>query len=73
MWLFFALASISRSKFPFNIDWWEFRCPLGVYTMATTTFATELPPPFFRVPGTIFSLIVVTSWIVVAAGILKKS
>lgn len=22
VWLFFALASISRSKFPFNIGWW---------------------------------------------------
>ncbi|KAE8346832.1 voltage-dependent anion channel-domain-containing protein [Aspergillus arachidicola] len=32
VWLFFALASIVRCKsFPFNIGWWGFTFPLGVF------------------------------------------
>ena len=29
VWLFFALASISCSKFRFNMGWWGFTFPLG--------------------------------------------
>ncbi|KAJ9602017.1 Plasma membrane sulfite pump involved in sulfite metabolism [Cladophialophora chaetospira] len=67
IWLFFALASISRSKFPFNMGWWGFTFPLGVYSVSTTTLAKELPSGFFRVLGTVFSLTVVLLWLVVFA------
>jgi len=73
VWLFFALASISRSRFPFNIGWWGFTFPLGVFSVATTMLAVELPSLFFKVLGTIFSLVVVLLWIIVLAGTLKKS
>lgn len=53
VWLFFALASITRSKFPFNMGWWGFTFPLGVFTVATTTIAKELPSLFFKVLGTV--------------------
>ncbi|PKY08646.1 C4-dicarboxylate transporter/malic acid transport protein [Aspergillus campestris IBT 28561] len=73
VWLFFALASITRSKFPFNMGWWGFTFPLGVFTTATTTIAKELPSLFFKVLGTIFSVIVILLWIVVTIGTLVKS
>ena len=66
IWMFFALASISRSKFPFNMGWWGFTFPLGVYAVSTTTLAKDLPSSFFKVLGTIFSLCVVLLWLVVA-------
>lgn len=53
VWLFFALASITRSRFPFNMGWWGFTFPLGVFTTATTTIAKELPSLFFKVLGTV--------------------
>ena len=53
VWLFFALASISRSKFPFNMGWWGFTFPLGVFTVSTTTLGKELPSLFFDVLGTV--------------------
>jgi len=53
VWLFFAIASISRSKFPFNMGWWGFTFPLGVYAVATDTFGKELPSAFFSVLGTV--------------------
>lgn len=68
VWLFFALASISRTMFPFNLGWWGFTFPLGVYSVATTTLAKELPSVFFKVLGTILSLTVVLLWIVVSLG-----
>lgn len=67
VWLFFALASITRSKFPFNMGWWAFTFPLGVYCVSTTTLATELPSTFFKVLGTIFSVLVVLLWLLVSA------
>lgn len=74
VWLFFALASIyTCKKFPFNMGWWGFTFPLGVYTVATTTFGQEIPSAFFRVLGTIFSLSVTLLWIVVASGTLYRA
>lgn len=43
VWLFFAMASITLSKFPFNMGWWAFTFPLGVYCVSTNTLAIELP------------------------------
>lgn len=71
IWLFFALASISRSRFPFNMGWWGFTFPLGVYSIATTTIAKELPSLFFKLLGTILSIIVVLLWIIVSLGTFK--
>lgn len=53
VWLFFAIASIGSSKFPFNIGWWGFTFPLGVFTVSTTTIGKELPSRFFDVLGTV--------------------
>ncbi|GAM83825.1 hypothetical protein ANO11243_018150 [Dothideomycetidae sp. 11243] len=50
LWMFFAVASITRSRFLFNMGWWGFTFPLGVYSVL----------------GTVFSLIVVALWLVVS-------
>lgn len=71
VWLFFALASISKSKFPFNMGWWGFTFPLGVMTVSTTQMAKELPSAFFKVLGSMFTVVVVLLWLVVSAGTIK--
>ncbi|KAL4897481.1 malate permease [Aspergillus ambiguus] len=72
VWLFFALASIIRSKrFPFNIGWWGFTFPLGVFATCTSEMGMELPSKFFRVLGTVVSLCVVVLWMVVSVGTMK--
>jgi tellurite resistance protein TehA-like permease len=53
VWLFFAFASITRRPFPFNMGWWGFTFPLGVYTTSTLQMAAELPSNFFKVVGTV--------------------
>ena len=72
VWLFFAVASISRSRFPFNMGWWGFTFPVGVFTISTITIGEELPSAFFRVLGTVFAVSVVLLWAVVAAGTVKN-
>ena len=68
-WLVFALATIySTRPFPFNMGWWGFTFPLGVYAISTMTFGVEMPSLFFRVLGTILSVAVTLLWCVVAAG-----
>lgn len=73
VWLFFAAGSITRSRsFPFNMGWWGFTFPLGVFTTSTTQMAKELPSEFFKVLGTIFSVAVTLLWIMVTVRTLKR-
>ena len=68
-WLVFALATIWNARpFPFNMGWWGFTFPLGVYAVSTIQFGVEMPSLFFKVLGTIIAVAVVLLWIVVAAG-----
>ncbi|OAL38918.1 hypothetical protein AYO20_01669 [Fonsecaea nubica] len=68
-WLVFALATIySTRPFPFNMGWWGFTFPLGVYAISTVTFGVEMPSRFFKVLGTVFAVAVILLWCVVAAG-----
>lgn len=54
-WLFFASASIVHSRtFPFNIGWWGFTFPLGVYALSTCQLGRELPSRFFSILGTVW-------------------
>lgn len=49
-WLAFALISIAVTQsFPFNMGWWGFTFPLGVFTTCTGMMAKELDSKFFRV------------------------
>ncbi|KAK5626026.1 hypothetical protein RRF57_001742 [Xylaria bambusicola] len=73
LWLFFAVAAISRQKFPFNLGWWGFTFPLGVYAVATTTLGRELPSTFFKNLGTALSLVVALLWIVVSIGTIRHA
>lgn len=53
VWFFFAAESITRSRFPFNMGWWGFTFPLGVFTASTAQMGKELPSRFFDVLATV--------------------
>jgi tellurite resistance protein TehA-like permease len=54
VWLAFALASIYKSKpFQFNMGWWGFTFPLGVFSICTIALGKDLPSAFFKVFGTV--------------------
>ncbi|KAH8691960.1 putative MFS transporter [Talaromyces proteolyticus] len=68
IWLFFALTSIAYTrKFPFNIGWWGFTFPLGVFATSTCQIGRELESSFFLVLGTILSVVVTMLWVIVTA------
>lgn len=54
VWLFFAVAStLHMRKFPFNLGWWAFTFPLGVFSTCTNQLGQDMPSRFFRVLGTV--------------------
>jgi hypothetical protein len=56
VWFCLALASIYQSRpFPFNMGWWGFTFPLGVFAASTIQLGIELSSMFFRVLGTVSS------------------
>ncbi|RMY87231.1 hypothetical protein D0862_10735 [Hortaea werneckii] len=69
LWFALALAAIYKARpFPFNMGWWGFTFPLGVYSVSTILIGEELPSRFFKVLGTIFGTAVILLWVVIAAG-----
>lgn len=72
VWFVFAVASVIRTRtFPFNLGWWGFTFPIGVFATGTCQLGTELPSTVFNVLGTIFSLCVVVLWVIVTIGTIR--
>ncbi|KAI3119881.1 hypothetical protein CBS147330_8411 [Penicillium roqueforti] len=68
IWLVFALATVLYSSpFPFNMGWWGFTFPLGVYSANTIELGLEMDIMFFKVLGTILSGAVLLLWVLVAS------
>ena len=68
IWFVIAIVSIySARPFPFNMGWWGFTFPLGVFAASTIQLGHELSSTFFLVLGEIFSVAVILLWFVVAA------
>ncbi|KAG6007533.1 hypothetical protein E4U21_005834 [Claviceps maximensis] len=52
-WLCFALISLGTVRdFPFNMSWWAFTFPLGVWANCTCILAFNLDSAFFNVTAT---------------------
>jgi tellurite resistance protein TehA-like permease len=47
-----------RAGIPFNLGWWGFTFPLGVYSLATLKLASTVAPGFFSV----FGCVLVARW-----------
>jgi tellurite resistance protein TehA-like permease len=54
VWLAYAVASIMHQRhFPFNMGWWGFTFPLGMFALTTIAIGTELSSGFFKILGTV--------------------
>jgi len=67
IWLCFAVVPVLHNRFPFNMSWWSFTFPLGVYAMSTITMGKDMPSTAFAVLGTIFAVAVILLWMMVSA------
>ncbi|GME23695.1 c4-dicarboxylate transporter malic acid transport protein [Neofusicoccum parvum] len=72
VWFFIALVSIWEARpFPFNMGWWGFTFPLGVFATSTIQLGLEMPSRFFQVLGQVFSVAVILLWCLVAVRTAK--
>ncbi|MCK9814055.1 TDT family transporter [Pseudomonas sp. MAFF 302046] len=60
-----------RGGIPFNLGWWGFTFPLGVYALATLKLASTLHLMFFSVFGSVLVLALGLLWLVVAKRTLQ--
>jgi C4-dicarboxylate transporter/malic acid transport protein len=57
----------ARTSLPFNMGWWAFTFPLGVYTAATFALGRELHAPAFTTLAAAFVLLLAAFWLIVTA------
>ena len=71
LWWLFLAALITlryfRQGVPFNLGWWGYTFPLGVYTLATLKLGTTLHLAFFTLAGSVLVAALAALWIVVMA------
>lgn len=60
-----------RHGMPFNLGWWGFTFPLGVYTLATLKLAAWLGLGFFLHMGMLLVLALAAMWLLVTALTLR--
>jgi C4-dicarboxylate transporter/malic acid transport protein len=67
-WMLMALlitARYLRAGIPFNLGWWGFTFPLGVYSLATLKLASTLNLTFFSVFGCVLVALLAVMWMIV--------
>ncbi|RKT99086.1 C4-dicarboxylate ABC transporter [Burkholderia sp. Nafp2/4-1b] len=73
-WLAIAIlitARYCRNGLPFNLGWWGFTFPLGVYTLATFSLSRALGADVLLTVGVVFAMMLGAVWIVVLWKTLK--
>ncbi len=69
-WLFLAILitlRYLRTGVPFNLGWWGYTFPLGVYTLATLRLGATLHIAALTVIGTTLAMSLAAMWVVVMA------
>ncbi len=56
-----------RTGLPFNLGWWGFTFPLGVYAVLTLKLGSSLQSPFFNGAGCLLVVALALLWLVVAS------
>ena len=73
-WILMALLitiRYFRAGIPFNLGWWGFTFPLGVYSLATLRLGHVLQLGFFDVVGCVLVAMLVMMWFIVGSRTLK--
>jgi len=60
-----------RAGIPFNLGWWGYTFPLGVYTLATLKLGTLFQVGFFSIFGTLLVVVLASMWLLVSARTLQ--
>ncbi|TFF22145.1 C4-dicarboxylate ABC transporter [Jiella endophytica] len=60
-----------RAGVSFNLGWWGYTFPIGVYTASTFKLAAVFDAPFFWLAGTLLTIVLATMWLVVGSKTLE--
>jgi tellurite resistance protein TehA-like permease len=60
-----------RDGLPFNIGWWGYTFPLGVFSVATLRLSTMVPMSAIAVFGAVLVTALACMWLLVAAKTIK--
>jgi tellurite resistance protein TehA-like permease len=69
-WLIMAAVitlTYVKEGLPFNMGWWGFTFPLGVFTLATLNLGQQTGMAFFSLAGALMSIALLGFWITVTA------
>ncbi|KAA8641959.1 uncharacterized protein ATNIH1004_010898 [Aspergillus tanneri] len=73
LWLTFAFSTVIRCwPIPFNMSWWATTFPFGVFCVNTIQIGVELSSMFFKVIGTLFSVVTIFFWVVTTVGTIRE-
>ncbi|WP_409301748.1 TDT family transporter [Pseudomonas sp. KCJK8993] len=73
-WMLMAVLITRRylnEGIPFNLGWWGFTFPLGVYSLATLKLGSTLHLGFFNVVGAVLVAALAVMWLIVAKRTLQ--
>ncbi|HCS44524.1 MAG TPA: C4-dicarboxylate ABC transporter [Pseudomonas sp.] len=73
-WMLIALlitVRYLRAGIPFNLGWWGFTFPLGVYALTTLKLASVLSLTFFNIFGCVLVALLAVMWLIVAKRTLQ--
>ncbi len=73
-WMLIAILTTARylrTGMPFNLGWWGFTFPIGVYAVATLALGHQTNITFFLSLGTVLVVILAGLWAVIAARTLQ--
>lgn len=68
-WMLLALlitVRYFREGIPFNLGWWGFTFPLGVYTITTLKLSTMIDLAFFKGFGAVLTVMLAGMWLLVS-------
>jgi len=74
IWFIIAIIMTETAyPFPFNMGWWGFVFPVGVFTLLTITIGEEFDFKFFKILSCVLTGACVLMWLIIAARTVKQS
>jgi len=73
-WMLIAVLTMARylhTGMPFNLGWWGFTFPIGVYAVATLVLGHQTNIAFFSSLGTALVVVLTVLWVVIATRTLR--
>jgi C4-dicarboxylate transporter/malic acid transport protein len=73
-WMLIAVLTTARylhTGMPFNLGWWGFTFPIGVYAVATLALGRQTNIAFFSSLGTALVVVLTVLWVVIATLTLR--